>query len=87
MTVFSYRVVLLLLLASWGSCRGPCDPLVPQYCGLPFPNSFFTVLNSQTPTGVEVNFSPETFPKDIFGHGIDPAEWNTLGECDCRTEC
>ena len=62
MTVFSHRVVLLLLLASWGSCRGQCDPLVPQYCGLPIPNSFFTVPNSQTPTGVHVNFSPETFP-------------------------
>jgi len=35
---------LLLFLATWSisTAQGICDPLVPEYCLLPFPNNFFT---------------------------------------------
>ena len=73
-------LLVLGLLSTQGSCRGPCDPLIPQYCILPFPNSFFTAPSSQTPTGVQVNFSAQTFPSNVFGRKVNPIEWNTLGE-------
>ena len=71
--------ISLLLLVGEGSCKGPCDPLVPEYCLLPFPNSFFVDPSSRSPTGVQVNFSSDAFPLDTFGRGVNPAEWNTLG--------
>lgn len=59
--------------------RGPCDPLVPQYCSLPLPNSFFTVDTSSTKTGHTVLFQLNSLPYDSFGRNIIPNEWNTLG--------
>ena len=66
--------------------RGPCDPLVPEYCQLPFPNSFFTVPNLHTRTGVQVNFSTHSFPVDVLGRLTNLTEWNTFGKrlCVCR---
>ena len=58
---------------------GPCDPLVPEYCVLPFPNSFYTIPKD-TNTGVQVNFSEASAPVDIIGRRTSPAEWNTMGE-------
>lgn len=63
--------------------RGPCDPLVPEYCQLPFPNSFFTVLSPHTPTGVQVNFSTHSFPVDVLGRLTNLTEWNTFGKRLC----
>lgn len=60
--------------------RGPCDPLVPEYCQLPFPNSFFTIPSPHTPTGVQVNFSTHSFPVDAFGRLTNLTEWNTFGK-------
>lgn len=71
---------LLTLFASRGYSRGPCDPLVPEYCQLPLPNAFFTRPDPDSPTGVRVNLSIDTWPKDILGRSIDPGNWNTMGK-------
>lgn len=77
-------ILPLLATVRRSAARGPCDPLVPEYCQLPFPNSFFTAPSSHTPTGVQVNFSTHTFPVDVFGRLADPGEWNTLGNICAR---
>jgi hypothetical protein len=47
-----------------------CDPLVPDFCGYPFPSNVFTVEDTGTPTGRRVSFSEELVLGD------DPAPWN-----------
>ena len=81
--VLGKAVVLLLLLTGLvvsGNARGPCDPLTPEYCQLPFPNSFFTRPDADSPTDVRVNMSADTWPKDSFGRGLNPVHWNTMGK-------
>ena len=75
------RLLFCILLSAFGrsEARGPCDPLVPEYCILPFPSSFYTIP-AETETGLQVNFSIDTFPIDVLGRRTDPAEWNTFGE-------
>ena len=73
-------LVLLSVFAAQGSSRGPCDPLTPEYCQLPWPNSFFTRPDAAAATGLRVNMSQETWPRDSTGRGVDPVEWNTMGE-------
>ena len=72
-------IISPLLLVGRGSCKGACDSLIPEYCLLPFPNSFFVAPSSRSPTGVQVNFSSVAFPLDSLGRGVDPAAWNTMG--------
>ena len=67
--------VLLSIVAA----RGPCDPLVPEYCSLPTPNSFFAVDKSSTRTGLTVSFQSNTLPQDSLGRNVIPNEWNTFG--------
>ncbi|CAI8056253.1 hypothetical protein GBAR_LOCUS30655, partial [Geodia barretti] len=71
-------LVLLSAFAAQGSSRGPCDPLTPEYCQLPWPNSFFTRPDAAAATGLRVNMSQETWPRDSTGRGVDPVEWNTM---------
>ena len=59
-----------------------CDPLDKTMCLLPFPSNFFT-KPADTPTGVQVNFSPAAMPRNGsdaveggVGKPIDPTEWN-----------
>ena len=75
--VLVWPVIVLALCHA--ASRGPCDPLVPQYCLLPFPNSFYTVTATDTDTGLRVNFSHQSFPKDILGRLFQPEEWNGFG--------
>ena len=75
--LYSATSVLFLPLAS--SYQSPCDSLTPEYCALPFPSSYYTAPDPSTATGLKVNFSSATFPLDIIGRGVNPAEWNTLG--------
>ena len=65
-----------------GACDalGECDPLVPDYCGLPLPNSFFTRQDLSSVTGVRVNFSSKAFPEGLLGEKINPRDWNTFGK-------
>lgn len=75
-------VVTFVLLLSFPGvyARGSCDPLVPEFCLLPFPNSFFTVPSDNSETGVLVDISSDSFPKDSLGRRIGFSEWNTFGE-------
>ena len=73
-------LAVLGVFADLSSSRGPCDPLTPEYCQLPWPNSFFTRPDAGSATGLRVNMSLETWPKDSTGRGVDPADWNTMGE-------
>lgn len=47
-----------------------CDPLVPEFCGYPFPSNVYAVQDSSTATGRRVSFSDELVL------GSDPAPWN-----------
>lgn len=58
----------------------PCDSLVPEYCGLPYPNSYFTVPSQDTPTGVRLNLSAAFFPNNTLRVPMDPVKWNTFGK-------
>ena len=61
-------VVALLSLVSQCGATEACDPLVPEYCMLPYPNDFWRV---STPNGYRLNISNVTFPLDDDGKGID----------------
>ena len=58
------------------SSAASCDPLVPQYCLLPFPNDFFRSGSPPRLAGL-VN---GTFPRTIEGKTLDPARsgWEQL---------
>lgn len=53
-----------------------CDPLVPEYCGFPFPSNVFSVPDATTPTGRRVDFLAEGLPKPKNDYANDPAPWN-----------
>lgn len=40
-----------------------CDPLVPEYCGYPFPNNVFSVVDEGTPTGRRLALSASVLPR------------------------
>lgn len=52
-----------------------CDPLVPSYCGYPFPSDAYTVADETSPTGRRVAFKTAGLPKGKDGHEQDPAPW------------
>ena len=77
---------LPLLLVTLGFCsRGcfaaqqACDSLVPEYCSLPYPNNYFTAPASDTATGLRLNLSAETFPRNTLQVPLDPGKWNDFG--------
>ena len=74
-----FRLVLLVVLAGGCNGLGECDPIVPEYCGLPLPNSFFVRPDSTSVTGVRVNFSSKALPEGLLGEKINPKDWNTFG--------
>ncbi len=39
-----------------------CDPLVPSYCGYPFPSNVYSVADPGTPTGRRLRLLPEIMP-------------------------
>lgn len=61
-----------------------CDLLDPAHCLYPFPSDHFTVAaaagslqsTERGGTGRRVNFNPLAMPRNVFGKGIDPTEWN-----------
>lgn len=53
-----------------------CDNFDPTVCLAPFPNDYFTRLDSTTPTGRRIHFSILAMPRNAAGKPIDPAEWN-----------
>jgi len=63
--------LFILLLQAWDSppleAQTPvtdafCDELVPSHCLYPFPNNFFTRLDSSSTTGLRINFDPRAMP-------------------------
>ena len=47
-----------------------CDPLVPEFCGYPFPSNVYSAEDPSTPTGRRVSFGTGLML------GNDPAPWN-----------
>ncbi len=47
-----------------------CDPLVPEFCGFPFPSNVYTVEDSDTSTGRRVSFGTNLLRKN------DPEPWD-----------
>jgi hypothetical protein len=47
-----------------------CDPLVPEYCGFPFPSNVYTLEDSTTVTGRRVRFGEEML------RGNDSTPWD-----------
>jgi hypothetical protein len=63
--------LLLLLSACHDYVRGSCDPLDDSLCALPYPSSFF-LKAADTPSGFQVDFAPDSLPKDRDGLQISP---------------
>src|ERR1041385_1541323 len=42
-----------------------CDPLVPTYCGFPFPSNVWLVDDPATPTGKHIAFGATTLPHSM----------------------
>jgi hypothetical protein len=52
-----------------------CDPLVPEFCGFPFPSNVYTVPDGTTATGRRVSFLPETLPANFNGPQATAEAW------------
>ena len=55
-----------------------CDFLIEERCVLPYPSSFFLRPDATTPTGLRVNYGPQSLPKNTSNVYVDPTDWNTL---------
>lgn len=53
-----------------------CDPLVPEYCGYPFPSNVYTVPDEGTPTGRRVQFAREGLATTRTDVRPDPEPWS-----------
>lgn len=54
-----------------------CDPLVPSFCGYPWPNNVFTTPDAESPTGRRLHFSEAMLPKHT-GLPTDPAPYEQV---------
>ncbi|XP_065913302.1 uncharacterized protein [Dysidea avara] len=72
------RFILIGVFLGVCEALGECDPLVPDYCGLPLPNSFYMRHDASSLTGLRTNFSTKTFPENTGGDKINPKDWNTF---------
>lgn len=55
-----------------------CDPLVPSYCGFPFPSNVFTAPDPATETGRRVAVGSSLLPVASGGGVTEPEPWNQL---------
>jgi hypothetical protein len=55
-----------------------CDPLVPEVCAMPFPNSKWLEPDAARATGFTLAFGPTTLPATITGVHIDPEPYRRL---------
>ncbi|MCY1065760.1 hypothetical protein OV090_13355 [Nannocystis sp. RBIL2] len=53
-----------------------CDPLVPSYCGFPFPSNVFTSADPTTVTGRRLALSAALIPDRAQGQPAQPDLWN-----------
>ncbi len=55
-----------------------CDPLVPSFCGYPWPNNVFTTADADSPTGRRLHFSADMTPE----HSANPTDPTVFEEID-----
>ncbi len=55
-----------------------CDSLIDEHCLLPYPSSYFLRSDPTTPTGLRVDYGPDSLPANTGGKRVDPTDWNTL---------
>jgi len=55
-----------------------CDPLVPTYCGFPFPNDYFTVEDETTATGKRLALPDVAMPVDTSDRATTPGAFNEM---------
>jgi hypothetical protein len=53
-----------------------CDPLVPEYCGHPFPSNVFTAADASTPTGRRLALSDDMMPVSYYDVRASPTPWS-----------
>lgn len=53
-----------------------CDPLVPTYCGFPFPSNVYTVEAADTPTGRRVQIDDAMMPVALKGGKSTGTPWS-----------
>ncbi|MFO0549739.1 MAG: hypothetical protein U0271_15205 [Polyangiaceae bacterium] len=53
-----------------------CDPLVPSFCGYPFPSNVTTIADAATPTGRRIAFQPGGIPVAIDADPPSPDRWS-----------
>lgn len=59
-------------------CNSHCDPLVPEFCMLPFPSTFHMTTDNTTETGLRVNIAQETLPSLKSGEKFKPDYFNEM---------
>jgi hypothetical protein len=57
---------------------GPCDPLDPAACALPWPSSRYLAADTTRATGFALTFDAESLPKNLNGQYADPAPYRRL---------
>lgn len=55
---------------------GPCDPLDPRACLLPFPSDFFSVADASTDSGRRLAIDRSAMPRNNFGVHADPSGYD-----------
>lgn len=54
-----------------------CDPLVPEYCGYPFPSNVFTTDDATTPTGRRLALSDALMPTSVMDVKPQASAWDS----------
>lgn len=55
-----------------------CDPLVPSYCGFPYPNDYWTEEDASSVTGLRLALPQVIMPTHSNGMQSDPAAFNEM---------
>jgi hypothetical protein len=53
-----------------------CDPLVPSYCGFPYPNNYWTQADDTSPTGMRLALPEVIMPVNVAGVRSQTAAFN-----------
>jgi len=55
-----------------------CDPLVPSYCGFPYPNNYWTQEDENTVTGMRLALPQVIMPTHSNGNQSEPGAFNEM---------
>lgn len=58
--------------------EGPCDPLDPTACALPWPSNVYLAPDPTRATGYALDFGATSLPSNLAGTHIDPAPYARL---------